>query len=77
MDKDLFLQHIRDQFEETDPALITFDTIFKQLEEWSSMHALLLIALIDAEYNVPFTGEDLQKCLTVEDLYNTIKSRVG
>ncbi|OWY22113.1 acyl carrier protein [Sphingobacteriales bacterium UPWRP_1] len=77
MEKDIFLQQIRDQFEETDSALITFDTFFKQLEEWSSMHALLLIALIDAEYNVPVTGEDLQKCLTVEDLYNTVKSRVG
>lgn len=77
MDKALFLQHIREQFEETDPLIVTFETVFKQLEEWSSMHALLIIALIDAEYNVPFTGEDLQKCITIEDIYNTVSNRLG
>lgn len=77
MNKDLFLQHISQQFEETEPALLHFDTAFKQLEEWSSMHALLIIALIDAEYNIPFTGEDLQACTTIADIYSIVESRLA
>ena len=72
-----FLQKISEQFEMTDTSLIKPETEFKQLEEWSSMHALLIIALIDAEYNVPFSGEDLQNCNTISDIYNTVQSRMS
>ncbi len=71
-----FLQKISEQFESTDVSQIVPETEFKLLEEWSSMHALLIIALIDAEYNVPFSGEDLQNCNTISDIYNTVQIRM-
>ncbi len=50
-------------------------TNYRQIPDWSSMHALVLIALAETEYNVALTGEDLRKCNTVQDIYDIIKSR--
>ncbi|QQS27682.1 MAG: acyl carrier protein [Sphingobacteriales bacterium] len=76
MDLNHFLQKFSEQFDLTDASQILPETEFKQLEEWSSMHALLVIALIDEEFDVPFSGEDLQNCVTVSDIYRTILDRI-
>lgn len=50
-------------------------TTYRELPEWSSMHALVLIALSETEYSVPLSGDDLRKCGTIQELYNLISSR--
>lgn len=50
-------------------------TNYREIPDWSSMHALVLIALAETEYGVTLTGEDLRKCNTVQDIYEVIKSR--
>ena len=69
MAKDKFLQGFQEQFDDTDPSLITFDTKYKDLEEWSSMMALVIIAFVDDEYNVSLSGDDFKNSATVADLY--------
>ena len=71
-----FLENFAEQFEETDLALIKPETEFKNINEWSSMLALFIIAMADESYNVKLKGEDIRNAITVEDLYNVIKSRV-
>lgn len=71
-----FLENFAEQFEETDSALIKPETEFKNINEWSSMLALFVIAMADESYNVKLKGEDIRNAITVEDLYNVIKSRV-
>ena len=71
-----FLENFAEQFEETDSALIKPETEFKNINEWSSMLALFVIAMADESYNVKLKGEDIRNATTVEDLYNVIKSRV-
>jgi acyl carrier protein len=48
---------------------ITASTRFKELEEWSSMLALIVIATIDSDYKITITAEDIAAAETVEDLY--------
>lgn len=72
MVKDKFLDGFRDQFDETDPGSITFDTIYKDLEEWSSMMALVIIAFIDDEYSISLSGDDFKNSNTVADLFDII-----
>lgn len=48
------------------------DTDFKQLDEWSSLHALIIIALVDTEYNITLDGNDLRSLNTVQDLFDLI-----
>ena len=76
MNLNQFIEYFSDLFDETDPNIISSTTRFKDLEEWSSLLALSVIAMIDEEYDVEFRGDDIRGSNTVEDLYNIVKSRV-
>lgn len=75
MDINSFIQNFAEQFDETDPGVIKSETVFKDLEEWSSIIALSVIAMVDEEYNVTINGEDVLNSNTIEDLFNVVKSR--
>jgi acyl carrier protein len=70
-----FITNFANQFEETDSAVFTKDTVFKNLDEWSSLMALSIIAMVDEEYGVALKGDDIRSANTIEDLYNIIKSK--
>lgn len=76
MELDLFIENFAEQFEDTDSSEITAATEFKTLDEWSSLIALSVIAMVDEEYEVTIKGEDIRNSNTVEDLFNIVKSRV-
>lgn len=71
-----FVEKVQEQFEDTDPAEITASTEFKELDEWSSLTALSLIAMIDEEYDVQLKGDDIRNANTVEDLYKVVESKI-
>jgi acyl carrier protein len=75
MDLSAFVKNFTLQFDETDPELISADTDFKDLDEWSSITALSVISMVDEEYNVTLTGNDIKSSEKVVDLYEIVKSR--
>ena len=70
-----FIANFADQFDETDASVFTPETKFKELEEWSSLIALSVIAMVDEEYDVTLKGDDIRNAKTIEDLFNTVKSK--
>lgn len=70
-----FIENFAEQFEDTDVSEITAATEFKNLDEWSSLIALSVIAMVDEEYDVTLKGDDIRNSATVEDLFNVVKSR--
>ncbi len=68
-----FLEKLRDLFEETNPEDITEETYFQELDEWSSLTALSIIAMVKTEYERNITGKEIRTCATVEDLFNFIQ----
>lgn len=70
-----FIVNFADQFDDTDASEIKAETVFKELDEWSSLIALSVIAMADEEYDVTINGDDIRSSNTVEDLFNIIKSR--
>ena len=76
MNQEEFAQNFADQFESTNPASISMETKYKDLNEWSSLMALSIIAMCDEEYDVKIKGDDIRSADTVEDLYNIVKSRM-
>ncbi|MBI3509099.1 MAG: acyl carrier protein [Bacteroidetes bacterium] len=72
---EIFIGKIEKEIDGIQPGTLKPETNYRDLPEWSSMHALVLIALSETEYNVTLTGEDLRVCKTVSDLYSIIKSR--
>ena len=67
-----FVVHFAEQFEETDPSDITAQTKYKDLDEWSSLLAFAIIAMVKVEYDKIVTGAEIRHCNTVEDLFNAI-----
>ena len=70
-----FVELFAEQFDETDPSEITTSTIFHELDEYSSLIALSIIAMVDEEFDVTIKGDDMRNAVTVEYLYNVVKSK--
>ena len=70
-----FIEHFAEQFDETDASEFKAETIFKDLDEWSSLIALSVIAMVDEEYDVTIKGDDIRNSSTIEDLFNIVKSK--
>ena len=51
---------------------INDSTNLKELEEWDSMAAMLLIGFVSNEFNVTLNSDDLKEVTTVESLINRI-----
>jgi acyl carrier protein len=64
-----------DVFEETERGEINKDTIFVDLDEWDSLTALSLIAMIDHEYDVKITGDEINSAKTLEDIFDVIQTK--
>ena len=71
-----FIENFATQFEETDADVVfAAETRFREIEEWSSMTAMSIIAMVDEEYHVKLTGDDIRASKTIEDVYNCVKSK--
>lgn len=75
MKLDEFISNFADQFDETDASEITATTNYRELDEWSSLIALSVIAMVDDEYDVTLKGDDITGCTTVEDLFKLVESK--
>ena len=76
MELNEFIAHFAEQFEETEASAFTPQTVFHELDEYSSLIALSIIAMIDEEYDVQVNGNEMRAAVTIEDLYNTVKSKL-
>ena len=76
MDLKDFIENFAAQFDDTDASEIKAETVFKELDEWSSLIALSVIAMADEEYEVTLKGDDIRNASTIEDLFNTVKSKM-
>ena len=71
-----FIENFADQFDDTDASEFKAETIYKDVDEWSSLNALSVIAMVDEEYDVTLKGDDIQNSKTIEGLFNLVKSRM-
>lgn len=70
-----FIEKFAEQFDETEESEFKAETVYKELDEWSSLVALSVIAMIDEEYDVTIKGEDIRNSNTIMDLYNAVKAK--
>ncbi|MBL4604596.1 MAG: acyl carrier protein [Flavobacteriaceae bacterium] len=70
-----FTKNISEEFELENTDSLKSDTDYRDLDVWSSMYALILIAYIDREFEVTITGDDLRTSNTLHDIYNLIQER--
>lgn len=70
-----FVANFAEVFDDTDASEISLETAFHDLDEWSSLTAMSLIAMAKTQYGKTITGSEVRKCTTVEDLFNLIASK--
>lgn len=70
-----FIENFHEILEDTERNQINQNTEYKNLDEWDSMVALLLIAMVDEKYGKQIIGADIKECLTLENLYVRIQSK--
>ena len=70
-----FIENFASQLDETAPEVITAETRFKELDEWSSLTALSIIAMVDDEYDVIIKGNDILKSDTIQDLFAFVEKK--
>ena len=72
-----FVALFAEQFDDTDVNEIQANTNFRDLDEWSSIIGLSIIAMVDEEFEVALKADDMKKAITVGDLYEIVKQKVA
>ena len=71
-----FIARLEEEYEDIAPGTLKPKSVFREVFEWSSINALILIAMVKTEYDVTINAEDIAKSKTIEDLYKIIQARV-
>ena len=70
-----FIKKLEAEFEDIPKGTLTPSTKISDIEGWSSMHSLIVVALADTEYGVTLKGDDLKKAQSIQELFDVIKSK--
>lgn len=65
-----FIEKFAEAIEVEDVEVLTAETDFRELEEWSSLSVMLLIAFYDEEFGKEITEKDIRTAKNIGELYN-------
>ena len=71
-----FIEHIAGLFDGAELSEFKPETMFHELDEYTSLIALSIILMIDEEYGVSIDANEMSSSVTIEDLFNTVKSKM-
>lgn len=74
---DEFVQLFAELLDETDASALTADTNFRELDEWSSLIGLSVIAMVDEEFGVALKAKDFRLITTISDLYQVVIDKLN
>lgn len=69
-----FVEQFADAIE-VEVSQVSSDLIFKDHPQWDSMAVLSIIAMVDKNYSKIITGEDIENCKTVKELFEIISKK--
>lgn len=70
-----FVENFANQFDDSDDVVFSENLEFRNIDEWSSLTALSIIAMVDEEYNIVLGGEDLRNANTIGELFEIVKNK--
>ena len=70
-----FTSKLELEFDDLTPGTISPDTDYRTIKGWSSMHALIIIAFVDINFDITLNGTELKSTKTIRDLYNIIQQK--
>ncbi len=72
-----FIANFAAQFDDTEESVFTAETKFRELDEWSSLLALSIIAMVDEEYDVQLKGDEMRSANTIQELFDLVESKLA
>lgn len=76
VDIESFLSLVRQTLDDVDPQQLNAATEFRKLPQWSSLSALLVVSMVNEEYKIALTGEELASAKTLQDVYDILLSKL-
>jgi acyl carrier protein len=70
-----FEENLRDTLEIDESVVLDRNELLENSEYWSSMHALLIMALAESEYDISISGEELRNSKTLNQLFELFQSK--
>lgn len=70
-----FIEKFADIFDDTDVSELAPETNFRELDEWSSLSALGVLAMADEEFDVELSGSELRSVNTIQELFDLLSSK--
>jgi len=70
-----FIESFASQFEETPIEEFEAKTPFRELEEWDSMIALTIMAMIDENYQVKLSPIEMKQANTIQELFDLVNAK--
>ena len=77
MEINSFIENFAEQFDETPVDSFSPETAFRELDDYSSIVALTIIAMIDEEYGVLLTANEMRSAETVQELFDIVQSKLA
>lgn len=77
IDVNEFTRLLEAEFEDVQEGTLKPTTHYREIPEFSSMYALIIIAFIDNQFDVLLQGKDLKEAQTIQDLYNIVQQHLA
>ena len=68
------IKNFVEQFDEVPATEVTPETRHHEMDEWSSLIALSVMAMIDEEYDVQIKADEMRNSQTVQELFDIVQS---
>jgi acyl carrier protein len=75
MDRNEFIKNFSSLFEDTPINDFEADTRFRDLEEWDSMIALTVMAMVNEKYKVKLSPIEIKQATTIQELFDLVISK--
>lgn len=71
-----FIEKFAEACDDLDASTLNPETNFRELEEWSSLSALGLIAMVDEEFDQELSASELRSVSTIQELFDLVNSKL-
>lgn len=70
-----FTQLLEKEFDDVEQGSLHPAMSYRDIPHFGSIHALVIIAFVDNQFDVLLSGEDLRNTQTIQDLYDLILTK--
>lgn len=75
MELNQFVQSFANLFEDTDVSVFSAGTNFRDLDEWGSLIALSVMSMVDEEYDVQLSADEMRQANTIQELFDIVSQK--